>query len=143
MAKKSRNTEDLEKKLAEFQSRSVTPTSAIMNPVKKDDKTSEPESSDEKEIKEESELKVVEQKVEEKDVTKEEEEVDNIESKTLSDLVKGKTKLEDTHTRRTFLVRNDLLKRLDEIAEKTNNRSFKTDFINYVIKRGLDELDEL
>lgn len=142
MAKKSRNTEDLEKKLAEFQSRSVTPTSAIMKPVKKDDKTSEPESSDEKEIKEESELKVVEQKVEEKDVIKEEE-VDNIESKTLSDLVKGKTKLEDTHTRRTFLVRNDLLKRLDEIAEKTNNRSFKTDFINYVIKRGLDELDEL
>lgn len=139
MAKKSRNTEDLEKKLAEFQSRSVTPTSAIMKPVKKDDKTSEPESSD---IKEESELKVVEQKVEEKDVIKEEE-VDNIESKTLSDLVKGKTKLEDTHTRRTFLVRNDLLKRLDEIAEKTNNRSFKTDFINYVIKRGLDELDEL
>jgi len=58
----------------------------------------------------------------------------------LSDLLSDKQKLKDTHVRRTFLVENDLLDKLDEITDKTQNKSFKTEFINYVIRQGLDEL---
>lgn len=63
-------------------------------------------------------------------------------SSGLSSLLKGKKRLEDTHTRRTFLVRNDLLDRLDEYAEKADNISFKTDFINYIIEEALNRLED-
>src|SRR5699024_1291399 len=63
-------------------------------------------------------------------------------SDQLSKIVKKKEKMEDTHTRRTFLVKNELLNKLDEKSEQINNTGFKTEFINYVIEKGLKELDE-
>lgn len=63
-------------------------------------------------------------------------------SNQLSQIVKKKEKMEDTHTRRTFLVKNELLNKLDEKSEQINNTGFKTEFINYVIEKGLKELDE-
>src|SRR5699024_10197272 len=73
--------------------------------------------------------------------------VDPVENKKeysdqLSKIVKKKEKIADTHTRRTFLVKNELLNKLDEKSEQINNTGFKTEFINYVIEKGLKELDE-
>jgi len=61
----------------------------------------------------------------------------------LSDIIKKRSKVEDTHTRRTFLVRNELLTRLDNIATTINNTGFKTEFINFILEKGLDELEEI
>lgn len=61
----------------------------------------------------------------------------------LSKMVKKKEKIEDTHTRRTFLVRNELLKELDDFASQINNTGFKTEFINYAIEKGLLELQNI
>jgi len=62
-------------------------------------------------------------------------------SDQLSKIVKKKEKMEDSHTRRTFLVKNELLNKLDKKSEQINNTGFKTEFINYVIEKGLEELD--
>jgi hypothetical protein len=51
-----------------------------------------------------------------------------------------KEKVEDTHTRTTFLFRNDLSKRLDKLAK--NKRGFKTLFMNKAIEALLDELEK-
>jgi len=59
--------------------------------------------------------------------------------RSIIDLVKKKERVEDTHTRNTFLIRNDLMKRLNHFSKK--RRGFKTEFINYVIEQGLDELE--
>src|SRR5699024_580313 len=56
---------------------------------------------------------------------------------------KKRKKVEETHTRRTFLVKNELLERLDEFADRVNNTGFKTEFINYVMEKGLNELEEI
>ncbi|WAH39481.1 hypothetical protein [Alicyclobacillus dauci] len=48
--------------------------------------------------------------------------------------------IEETHTRATWLVRNDLLKRLEKLA-KHQQRGFKTHVVNYAIERILDELE--
>jgi len=61
----------------------------------------------------------------------------------LSKIVKKKEKVEDTHTRRTFLVKNELLQELDDFANQINNNGFKTEFINYVIEKGLTELKNI
>lgn len=50
-----------------------------------------------------------------------------------------KPTMEDTHTRTTFLVRNDLKKRLDRLA--SNKRGFKTEFINMALRILLDEIE--
>lgn len=52
-----------------------------------------------------------------------------------------KPTIEETHKRQTFLIEKQLLKRLNQIA-KRNPKGFKTHFINYCIKKGLDELDK-
>lgn len=52
----------------------------------------------------------------------------------------SKPTIEQTHTRATWLIRNDLLKRLDKIA-KNQHRGFKTHIINYAIERILDEIE--
>ncbi|WCK57719.1 hypothetical protein PP175_27165 (plasmid) [Aneurinibacillus sp. Ricciae_BoGa-3] len=52
----------------------------------------------------------------------------------------NKQRVEDTHTRRTFLVRNDLLERLDAISEKKHG--FKIEFINLAIEAALQELEK-
>jgi len=61
----------------------------------------------------------------------------------LSKIVETKQRMEETHTRRTFLIKNELLKRLDEKAKGVENKGFKTEFINYILEKGLDELDQL
>ncbi|MCP3033441.1 hypothetical protein LF817_19125 [Halobacillus sp. A1] len=50
-----------------------------------------------------------------------------------------KEKVEDTHSRHTFLVRNDLLKRLNKLAK--GRRGFMKEFINHVIETGLDKYE--
>jgi|SRR5699024_4037645 len=77
-----------------------------------------------------------------KPIEKEEGELNNLE-RGLSDIIKKKDKMEDTHTRRTFLVRNELLNRLDRISKKINNTGFKTEFINFILEKGLNELEEI
>ncbi|HLQ83085.1 MAG TPA: hypothetical protein VK121_04500 [Pseudogracilibacillus sp.] len=61
----------------------------------------------------------------------------------LSKMIETKKKMEDTHTRRTFLIENELLERLDKKAKSIENKGFKTSFINYILEKGLDELDQL
>jgi hypothetical protein len=51
-----------------------------------------------------------------------------------------KETVEDTHTRTTFLFRNDLAKRLDKLAK--NKRGFKTMMINKAIEALLNELEK-
>lgn len=51
---------------------------------------------------------------------------------------KAKT-VEETHTRATFLFRNDLQKRLDKLAE--GKRGYKTMFMNDAIEALLDEME--
>lgn len=51
-----------------------------------------------------------------------------------------KPTIEETHTRGTYLIRNDLLKRLNKLA-KHQHRGFKTHLVNYALERILDELE--
>lgn len=52
-----------------------------------------------------------------------------------------KQRIEDTHTRCTFLVRNDLEKRVNAYA--VGNFGFKTSFINFAIEAALDDYDKI
>lgn len=54
---------------------------------------------------------------------------------------KKKLRVEDTHTRSTFLFRNDLQERLDKLAKKSKVRGFKTEFINDAIEKMLNEYE--
>lgn len=132
MSKKIKNMDDMEKKLAEFNSKTITPTSSIMNPIKKDNETRN-EDDEKSDVREKNELKGTKSNKKSPAEPK---------LNSLSDLAKSTPKLEDTHSRRTFLVENELLERLDEVAEKTKNRSFKTKFINHVIRLGLEEFKD-
>lgn len=49
--------------------------------------------------------------------------------------------IEDTHTRETFLLRNDLKLRLEELSKK-HKRGFKTELINYSLEKVLEELTQ-
>lgn len=51
-----------------------------------------------------------------------------------------KERVEDTHTRHTFLIRNDLLNRLEKHSRE--KRGFKTEFINLAIKSALGEIEK-
>lgn len=51
-----------------------------------------------------------------------------------------KPRIEDTHTRTTFLFRNDLRDRLDKLSED-KSRGFKTIVMNEAIEAILDELE--
>jgi hypothetical protein len=53
---------------------------------------------------------------------------------------KKKATVEETHTRQTFLIHNDLLKRMNKAA-KGRERGFKTALVNEAIKRMLDEIE--
>lgn len=63
---------------------------------------------------------------------------------TFIDLFKEKEKkktIEDTHTRSTFLVKNELLARMDKLAKK-RKRGFKTDLVNHAIEQLLDDIED-
>lgn len=113
----------MKQKLKEFEERKkpITPTSAIIGEDLNQEK--------ENEEKERNEKETTQNKNEEQPV------INN-----LSDLFQDKPRMEDTHTRRTFLIRNDLLERLDDTSNKPDNFT-KTKFINYVLENGLIELE--
>jgi len=50
--------------------------------------------------------------------------------------------IEETHKRQTFLVKKDLIIRLDELAKK-KRKGFKTEFINFAIENLLDDLEAM
>jgi hypothetical protein len=51
-----------------------------------------------------------------------------------------KPRVEDTHTRDTYLIRNDLLERLNKVAAK-QSKGFKMRLINYLLEEGLKSLE--
>lgn len=53
----------------------------------------------------------------------------------------NKKTVEETHTRSTFLFRNDLSDRLSDLAQE-RDRGFKTMFINMAIEALLDEWEK-
>jgi hypothetical protein len=53
---------------------------------------------------------------------------------------KKKKTIEDTHTRQTYLVRNDLIARLQKTA-KNQDKGFKTKAINYALEQFLDDIE--
>lgn len=77
----------------------------------------------------------------------EDEEVKEDKSESKSSLLhelKAKSKkkrIEDTHSRCTFLVRKDLESRINEYAD--GNFGFKTSFINYAIEAALEDYDKI
>lgn len=56
-------------------------------------------------------------------------------------LNKKKKNIEETHSRQTYLIRNELIEEIEELAKK-RDKGFKTAFINHAIKRLLMELNE-
>lgn len=50
-----------------------------------------------------------------------------------------KLTIEDTHTRTTFLIDNNLRKRLDNLSE--GKKGFKTSFVNTALRVLLDEVE--
>lgn len=108
----------MEEKLKEFQNKKklITPTSSLMNDVN-DTKLNEKEAT------------LIHETGKKQKINK------------LSDLFSDKKRMEDTHTRRTFLIRNDLLERLDDTTNKPENFT-KTKFINYLLEKGLDQLEK-
>lgn len=53
----------------------------------------------------------------------------------------AKTK-EETHTRTTFLLNNELKQRLDSLADK-KERGYKTDFLNSAVEAMLNAMESL
>lgn len=53
-----------------------------------------------------------------------------------------KKTVEETHTRQTYLIDNDLIKRLNKLATK-KGKGFKTALINRALATALDELEQL
>lgn len=70
-----------------------------------------------------------------------------IEKKTEDDLLsrikkrKEKKKIEDTHTRQTFLIKNELNDKLTKLYKKYGY-GFKTEFINDAIEKGINAILE-
>ena len=66
-----------------------------------------------------------------------------VNSNTFSEYFDSKVKkqtIEDTHTRRTFLIDNNLLERLDKLSKK-QKRGFGTYLVNYAIEKALIEIE--
>ncbi|MBD7971098.1 hypothetical protein, partial [Paenibacillus gallinarum] len=52
-----------------------------------------------------------------------------------------KPRVEDTHTRDTYLIRNDLLARFNKLAEK-QEKGFKMRMVNYLLEKELDKIEK-
>lgn len=52
---------------------------------------------------------------------------------------KKKPTVEETHTRQTWLIRNDLIAALDALATD-QDRGFKTQLVNYALEKVIDEV---
>lgn len=59
----------------------------------------------------------------------------------LKSKAKKKQRVEDTHTRKTYLVRNDLLERIEKVSNGTHG--FKIEFINFAIELALAEYENM
>lgn len=98
----------------------------------------------EKVYEEESEKEVTQPSVTETD-SNDEVRVEHTEANTYFDvsnlILNRRKRVEDTHERKTFMIRKDLNKRLDYFAKKINTVGFKTRFINMVIEEGLEKLE--
>lgn len=58
----------------------------------------------------------------------------------LIDQEKKKKTVEETHTRQTYLIRNDLLKELNKVSRK-QGKGFKTKVINYALEQFLNDIN--
>jgi hypothetical protein len=56
------------------------------------------------------------------------------------EITKQRETVEDTHTRKTFIIKNELLKRFEKLQKK-HGRGFQTWFINEAIQRLLIEIE--
>lgn len=164
MSKKSKLEMDLEERLKDIVTKTVSPSTALMRPLKQKDTEEENVTENKKEI-ESKETKTVKS---EKSKTKTEdkkaivpkdnviqekstETLEEMQQQTMiepkkevfSHLIEKRQRIEDTHKRRTFLVRNDLLERLDKLADEIGSTGFRTKFINSVIEYGLTELENI
>lgn len=52
-----------------------------------------------------------------------------------------KQRVEDTHTRATYLIKNETLKKLEKIS-RGKGKGFKTQLVNYALERMLDDLSK-
>lgn len=52
---------------------------------------------------------------------------------------KKKPTVEETHTRQTYLIRNELIAELEQLA-KGQDRGFKTQLVNYALEKAIREL---
>lgn len=68
-------------------------------------------------------------------------EADESSSDFWSTVTNKKPTVEDTHTRGTFLIQNELLERLDALA-KGQKRGFKTKLVNHALKEFLDQIEK-
>ncbi|MEK4566968.1 hypothetical protein MKX54_20025 [Alkalihalobacillus sp. FSL R5-0424] len=68
-------------------------------------------------------------------------EADESSSDFWSTVTNKKPTVEDTHTRGTFLIQNELLERLDALA-KGQKRGFKTKLVNHALKEFLDQVEK-
>lgn len=51
-----------------------------------------------------------------------------------------KPTVEETHTRQTYLIRNQLIDQLEELA-KGKDRGFKTQLVNYAIEQAIKQIN--
>lgn len=74
----------------------------------------------------------------------EEDEVAHTRSSSLGVLLdfKNKKTIDQTHTRQTYLVRNELIKRMNKLS-KSQGKGFKTKVVNHALEMVLDELEAL
>lgn len=116
----------------------VEPVSS--QPVEVPNERPAPVEAEKKEKVSEKQKQAKEQKV---DLKVAKESNDDSKSSLLQELkAKGKKKrIEDTHTRCTYLVRKDLEKRVNVYSE--GNFGFKTSFINYAIEAALEDYDKI
>lgn len=144
--KASKLEENLIKRIGVIKDKTISPTQALMASAKELEEKNEQES-----VKPTSEIQETEQtsndgkegqqKMKKTTSSKAAQTIEPSQSLGLAELFQKPPRLEDTHTRRTFFIRNDLLERLDNMDQKIENFN-RTKFINYLLERGLDELEK-
>lgn len=129
-SKKSDKKEQMLNRLKEFKA-NTTPTGALLDPT--------PEEKKEITKKTAKKTKEVKEEIDQKEIIETESETISIDKfKSLSN---KREKIEDTHSRKTFLVRNDLIERLKKVADNKHH-GFQTEFINIAIEFALDQVEK-
>lgn len=143
----SKLEKELGQKLKKISEKSVSPTVAIMRSRKtevQDEKTNESKNqakvNTEDKNKEETKLQNEDKKNDRNNKKNPSKTQTKSKDLKINELFFKEPTIEETHTRRTFLIRNDLIERLDDTSNKPENFT-KTKFINYILEKGLDELE--